>query len=63
MVLPIAVMISNFVSFLFSACPRGTYGFKCKEKCICQNNSTCDPAFGYCDCLPGFHGKYCEEGL
>ena len=54
--------LSEFVLFCFTACPEGYYGFKCENKCLCQNNSTCDNEFGYCDCLPGFQGKFCEEG-
>ena len=52
------------ISFFYwlIACPEGYYGFNCEDKCLCENNSTCNNEVGYCHCLTGFQGKFCEEG-
>lgn len=43
------------------ACPLGLWGRDCQQKCLCQNNSTCDPYNGKCHCSRGWVGKYCES--
>lgn len=42
-------------------CPPGYYGHKCKKKCDCANEATCDPYDGVCHCQKGYQGTKCEQ--
>ncbi|XP_070531712.1 uncharacterized protein [Ptychodera flava] len=42
-----------------TGCPSGFYGGNCKKKCVCQNNATCHPFNGACECAPGFKAPDC----
>ncbi|KAK8783819.1 hypothetical protein V5799_009816 [Amblyomma americanum] len=44
------------------ACPTGTYGHDCKEKCPqCLNGGVCHDITGVCICPPGFAGHSCDR--
>ena len=49
--------------FFPAACPEGTYGANCEERCACQNEGICDPVTGACECPPGVIGDRCENGM
>lgn len=40
----------------------GFYGKNCRQRCLCQNGGTCDPATGLCACPEGWTGLACELG-
>ncbi|XP_076677509.1 uncharacterized protein LOC143373815 isoform X2 [Andrena cerasifolii] len=47
-----------------TACPPGTWGPQCKEKCNCTDDVHCNPVNGRCVytvCPAGLHGKTCDE--
>ncbi|XP_061455976.1 N-acetylglucosamine-1-phosphodiester alpha-N-acetylglucosaminidase isoform X2 [Rhineura floridana] len=44
------------------ACPRGSYGDGCIQKCLCLSGAECDPVHGSCNCPAGFQGTHCEDG-
>ena len=50
----------TFYDFLFSACPAGTWGPSCENKCPCMNGASCDPMSGACTCPPGWRGDKCQ---
>ena len=35
-------------------CGKGWFGYRCQSKCTCENNATCDPASGDCNCTSGW---------
>ncbi|KAG0412001.1 hypothetical protein HPB47_010861 [Ixodes persulcatus] len=43
-----------------AACPRGSYGRNCSERCECAPNALCDVMSGACTCGPGWRGSFCE---
>lgn len=45
-----------------AACPPGFYGRSCRQRCLCQNGGSCDPATGLCACPAGWTGLACELG-
>ncbi len=45
---------------LISACPAGTWGPSCENKCPCMNGASCDPMSGACTCPPGWIGDKCQ---
>ncbi|XP_077986878.1 uncharacterized protein LOC144441201 [Glandiceps talaboti] len=42
-----------------TGCPKGKYGGNCNKNCTCENNSTCHPFNGACDCAPGWKAPDC----
>lgn len=46
-----------------AVCPSGRYGKACAEVCLCMNNGTCNPIDGSCQCLPGWIGDDCSQGM
>lgn len=42
-------------------CPTGFWDRDCQKRCLCQNNSTCDPFNGHCKCARGWKGITCEQ--
>ncbi|KOC62622.1 Platelet endothelial aggregation receptor 1 [Habropoda laboriosa] len=44
-----------------TACPPGTWGSECKEKCNCAEDVSCNPVNGHCVCPPGLRGQMCNE--
>lgn len=48
-------------------CPDGTFGTFCLEMCSCiterVGSPQCDIVNGTCNCLPGYFGVSCEEGM
>ncbi|XP_048780629.2 protein draper-like isoform X2 [Ostrea edulis] len=43
-------------------CPEGWFGSNCDSKCLCQNNATCRPIDGACNCTtPGWTGEFCHR--
>ena len=47
---------------VFSECPAGFYGVKCRRHCDCLNGAACDSRNGQCLCKPGYMGDRCESG-
>lgn len=44
------------------ACPPGTFGESCGQKCRCAGgNQACHPASGACTCAAGYHGPGCQQ--
>jgi len=43
-------------------CPPGTFGYKCSDRCHCDNGQTCTNDHGICPdgCLDGYHGPQCN---
>lgn len=59
------VLSSEFLNLLSStqACPPGTFGADCKQKCHCAVKSSCDRAMGTCSaagCEEGWTGENCN---
>lgn len=56
-----------FFFFFFPDCPDGTFGDGCLETCACMDGRVdtpeCDNINGTCNCLPGYTGIECEEGI
>ena len=50
-----------YLSSCQDLCKKGTYGLKCSKICACQNNATCSPFDGFCNCTSGFTGVHCEK--
>ncbi|KAH9489901.1 hypothetical protein Btru_056427, partial [Bulinus truncatus] len=50
------------VKSLMERCPDGFFGYKCRYRCQCQQNVTCDKVTGYCPdgCKEGFWGHSCQ---
>ena len=47
---------------LHPACPPGTFGESCGQKCHCPGeNQACHPALGTCVCAAGYHGSGCRQ--
>ncbi|XP_048576830.1 N-acetylglucosamine-1-phosphodiester alpha-N-acetylglucosaminidase [Nematostella vectensis] len=42
------------------ACPSGTFGVNCAQKCLCYNGGSCDVVSGTCTCRPGWMGRLCQ---
>ncbi|XP_061179328.1 multiple epidermal growth factor-like domains protein 10 [Saccostrea echinata] len=43
-------------------CPDGWFGSYCDRECLCQNNATCSPLDGACNCTsPGWTGEFCDK--
>ncbi|EDO37057.1 predicted protein, partial [Nematostella vectensis] len=42
------------------ACPGGTFGVNCTQKCLCYNGGSCDVVSGTCSCPPGWMGRLCQ---
>lgn len=51
----------NLSLLLSLACPQGTYGPYCVEKCDCHRDADCDPVTGQCRCPPGRTGPECKQ--
>lgn len=47
---------------IYLACPEGSWGINCKNKCTCENGATCDTVTGECLCRDGWYGPHCREG-
>jgi len=46
-----------------SVCPEGRYGNGCTEQCRCENGAHCHPQNGFCTCMEGYVGQYCDRGM
>lgn len=45
----------------YSACPAGSYGAGCSNKCDCANSAECDHKTGDCLCPAGWTGRRCDQ--
>lgn len=45
----------------FKDCPPNLWGINCENKCQCENNGTCEPYTGKCECQKGYIGELCGE--
>ena len=45
-----------------TACPEGTFGVRCEERCACRWGAACHAVTGACLCPPGWRGSRCESG-
>lgn len=54
------------VSFVFTECTAGIYGYNCLNNCSnnCGVPGACDRVTGHCDgkCQTGWQGDTCESG-
>lgn len=57
------VVVLRLCLCLFPVCPSGRYGRACTEVCLCSNNGTCNPIDGSCQCVPGWIGEDCSQGM
>lgn len=51
----------TFLTLFVADCPFSNYGFKCEQRCSCENSSRCDPVSGTCLCPLGRTGIRCEK--
>lgn len=56
-------VLFNFFLLHFKACPEGTYGRGCSERCHCQNGGSCHNITGECACPAGYTGLKCERSM
>lgn len=56
-------VLQKHSALLHAACPPGTFGERCAQRCRCAGpNQDCHPITGACICAPGHHGPDCELG-
>ena len=56
--------LTVYVYFKFQACPPGTFGPNCINKCSgnCLHHATCDKETGKCKaCSEGWRNDFCNE--
>ena len=44
-----------------TACPEGTFGVLCEERCACRWGAACHAVTGACLCPPGWRGSPCMK--
>uniref|UniRef100_A0A8C4WY85 EGF-like domain-containing protein n=1 Tax=Eptatretus burgeri TaxID=7764 RepID=A0A8C4WY85_EPTBU len=60
MVFVVEFIFVNAYIAVSPACDADHWGQDCRRLCPCQNGADCDPVWGSCSCLPGFHGRRCQ---
>ena len=58
--LPICLSVCLSVC-LSAECPAPSWGYQCKQVCLCENGGTCHHASGVCACPSGWEGPTCND--